>query len=167
MASSNRVLIIDDQTAIVQLLEEFLSDEGYDVEGITDAVEALDRLHRPPRPDLLVLDLMMPQVTGWEVLDALRSDPATADVPVILLTAAPRQGQVEFTRRRPDHTILLAKPIGLDELLIQVAAMLNDREPPGHATGGDHPKSSSTGRAAESPDSQSARRSFTRPGFAS
>jgi two-component system response regulator MprA len=125
MAATKRLLVIDDQIAIVQLLEELLTEEGYEVEGITDSVEALERVLRPPRPDLLILDLMMPQVTGWEVLETLRSNPATATVPVILLTAAPRQGQVELNQRNPSLCILLAKPIGLDELLMQIESMLS------------------------------------------
>lgn len=166
MASSSRVLIIDDQTAIVQLLEEFLSDEGYEVEGITDAVEALDRLQRAPTPDLLVLDLMMPQVTGWEVLDALRADPSTSDVPVVLLTAAPRQGQVEFANRKPDRTILLAKPIGLDELLTQIAAMLDQRGPPGRSPGGESKADSADSDSGSSQSRFTPHRWFTQPGFA-
>lgn len=166
MESSSRVLIIDDQTAIVQLLEEFLSNEGYDVEAITDSVEALRRLQRSPVPDLLVLDLMMPQVTGWEVLEALRSDPATAEVPVIVLTAAPRQGLVEFTQRSPDRCILLAKPIGLDELLTKIETMLDKDRPRGQAPGGD-PKALSAKGKPEPPESQfTVHRWFARPGLA-
>lgn len=134
MAGRNRLLIVDDQIAIVQLLEEFLADEGYDVESLAGGAEAVQRLGQRPVPDLLVLDIMMPEVNGWEVLDRLRAQPETAHTPVILLTAAPKQAQYVFKTRQPERCILLAKPIGLEELLTHIQVMLST--PPGRMAGG-------------------------------
>ena len=77
------ILVVDDEKNIVQLLRLYLANEGYRVEAAYDGQEALDKI-RSIQPDLVVLDLMMPGIDGWEVCRSLRRK---SDTPVIILTA--------------------------------------------------------------------------------
>src|SRR5688500_6550277 len=84
MAST--ILIADDEESIVQLCKLYLVKEGYTVHTARDGQEALDAARRV-KPDLIVLDLMMPRVDGWEVCRRLRKDSQLGQVPMIMLTA--------------------------------------------------------------------------------
>ena len=86
MAPPGRVLVVDDEEGIRVLCRVNLELGGFAVTEACDGVEALAAV-RAERPDVVFLDLMMPNMDGWETLAALRSDEATADLPVILLTA--------------------------------------------------------------------------------
>lgn len=81
-----RVLVVDDDPVIRELLSLELGMAGHDVEALTDGGSALARLRQEP-PDALVLDVMMPGLTGWEVLTAVRADAALKRLPVVLLSA--------------------------------------------------------------------------------
>ena len=80
------VLVVDDDPKIVRLVEMNLTQEGYQVRTAADGEEALASVAQV-RPDLLVLDVMMPRMDGFETLKRLNADPATAELPVSLLTA--------------------------------------------------------------------------------
>src|ERR671938_734488 len=77
------VLIADDEKNIVQLTRMYLANEGFTVESAANGREALDKV-RQVKPDLVILDLMMPDVDGWEVCRRLRKE---GDIPIIMLTA--------------------------------------------------------------------------------
>ncbi len=81
-----RVLVIDDDDAIRRLIADVLLQHGYIVSQATDASEALHQAHAH-RPDLIVLDLMLPGMTGWEFRTAQRQAPELANVPVIVISA--------------------------------------------------------------------------------
>ena len=80
------VLVVDDDPAVVDLLDYMLTKQGYEVDHASDGQAALDRI-RSHRPDFLILDIMMPKLNGFEVLDAIGADPALKDLPVVILTA--------------------------------------------------------------------------------
>jgi two-component system, OmpR family, alkaline phosphatase synthesis response regulator PhoP len=80
------ILVADDEQSIVELARLYLTKEGYTVHTARDGQEALDQARRM-KPDLLVLDLMMPKVDGWEVCRRLRKDPQLGNLPIIMLTA--------------------------------------------------------------------------------
>jgi DNA-binding response OmpR family regulator len=82
----NKVLVVDDEKAIVKLIEVNLRLEDFHVVTAADGIEALERL-REERPDLIILDIMMPRMDGWEVLRQVREDQEFMDVPVVVLTA--------------------------------------------------------------------------------
>ncbi|HBY93887.1 MAG: response regulator [Ardenticatenaceae bacterium] len=133
MAGTRRLLIVDDEEQITQLFTVFLRGEGYGVEGFTDPRVALNRLEVGSVPDLIILDLMMPLLSGWDLLDSVRAHPRTAETPVILLTAAPQWAQTEIPLRSLNHCILLGKPIALRDLLKHIETMLPprlDQHPP-------------------------------------
>ena len=88
------VLVVDDDPVILRLLEASFEMEGFTVVGAADGVEGLERA-REVMPDVVVLDVMMPRMTGHEVATALRSDPRTARIPIIFVTARAQSSDVE------------------------------------------------------------------------
>jgi DNA-binding response OmpR family regulator len=88
------VLVVDDDPVILKLLEVNFEMEGFTVVRASDGVEGLERA-REVLPDIVVLDVMMPRMTGHEVATALRADPATAGIPIIFVTARAQSGDVE------------------------------------------------------------------------
>jgi CheY-like chemotaxis protein len=111
-------MIVDDNETIVEVLRELLRSAGYAVVTARGGREALSHL-RSSRPDVVLLDLMMPEVSGEDVLRELRRDPALADLPVILLTArASREDRLVGLRMGADD--YLAKPVDTGELLLRV-----------------------------------------------
>ncbi len=84
--ASARILVADDDPVILRLLEVNLGLEGFDVATAASGPEAVASA-REARPALILLDVMMPGTSGWDVVDELRSDPATADIPILLLSA--------------------------------------------------------------------------------
>ena len=88
------VLVVDDDPVILRLLEASFEMEGFTVVGAADGVEGLARA-REVLPDVVVLDVMMPRMTGHEVATALRADPHTARIPIIFVTARAQSSDVE------------------------------------------------------------------------
>ena len=105
------VLAIDDDAAARDLIARFLGGEGYRVLTATDGEEGL-RLAREQRPDLITLDVMMPHVDGWSVLQQLKDDPELAAIPVILLTMTDERN-LGFALGASEY---LTKPIDRDQL---------------------------------------------------
>jgi DNA-binding response OmpR family regulator len=81
-----RILAVDDERVIARLMEHHLTRAGYDVAVAHDGAEALEKV-REFSPDLVILDVMMPKLDGFEVLRRLKDDPQTESIPVIMLTA--------------------------------------------------------------------------------
>lgn len=129
-----RILIVDDEEDILDLLEYNLTVSGFEVNRAASGRTALDAAGRQP-PDLVILDEMLPDLRGFEVLRALRSRPGTQAVPVILLTA--RSGEADklvgFELGADDY---VTKPFSPGELIARVRAVLkrargeSSRRPP-------------------------------------
>jgi CheY-like chemotaxis protein len=83
---ARRILLVDDEDSLRKVLKDLLEREGYEVAEARDGVQALDQVDRVG-PDVIVLDLNLPGLDGYGVLAQLRSRPATADIPVVVLTA--------------------------------------------------------------------------------
>lgn len=103
------ILIIDDDADIRDSLRELFEDEGYAVATAQDGAEALAQLHAGEPPCVVILDLLMPGVSGNEVYAAMQSDPRLARVPVIVSTSDPS--------RAPSGVLIMRKPINLSGLL--------------------------------------------------
>jgi len=116
MQQSGRVLVVDDQTEIVDLIVDFLRDEGYRVDGVTDGVSALAAIEAHP-PALILLDMFMPHMTGNELWEYLKGN-HIATIPVVLMTASPSAAENLLAQGATDY---LAKPFDLDQLLACVA----------------------------------------------
>ena len=87
--SKGRILVVDDEIYIVHILDFSLGMKGYEVITALDGEAALEKL-KTERPDLIVLDIMMPKLDGYEVCKAIKANPDTAHIPVILLSAKGR-----------------------------------------------------------------------------
>ena len=93
-APAHRILVVDDTPANVKLLVDVLTVKGYDVASAVNGEEALEKVASNP-PDLVLLDIMMPGLSGYEVCRRLRDDPATALLPVVLCTSLdPQQERI-------------------------------------------------------------------------
>jgi two-component system alkaline phosphatase synthesis response regulator PhoP len=90
---ARKILTCDDEKHIVRLIQVNLERQGYEVITAYNGAECLERVAED-RPDLIVLDVMMPEMSGFEVLDKLKSNPDTATIPVIMLTARAQDSDV-------------------------------------------------------------------------
>jgi DNA-binding response OmpR family regulator len=115
VAARLRILIADDEPDLLELLQINLEIEGHDVERACDGTQAL-KLALAGRPDLVVLDVMMPGMDGLEVLRALRSEPGYAHLPVVLLTAR-GSGPEILEGRDSGADCYITKPFQMEELL--------------------------------------------------
>ena len=117
------IVIVEDNDAIARLIQEVLNDvPGYGAVTVADAALALDVV-AAVRPDLVILDVDLPGISGFDLYDLLRSRPQTAGVPALFMSAD--EHAAEVARR---GVPFLAKPFDLDDLLAQVHALL--RPPP-------------------------------------
>lgn len=105
------LLLVEDDDAIRQELRELLEDEGFFVVEAHNGKEALDALEKGLRPSLVVLDMMMPVMDGWEFLRRLRGDAWSADLPVLLATA------VDDKSCLPRGVKVVKKPYSIDTLV--------------------------------------------------
>jgi CheY-like chemotaxis protein len=87
--AAREVLVVDDDLSTREALSDLLQDRGYSVIGAADGREALNYLRYASAPRIIILDLMMPVMNGWEFLEHQSRDPALLDIPVIVLTATP------------------------------------------------------------------------------
>jgi len=110
-----KILAVDDEKHIVRLVQVNLERAGYTVITANDGKEALEKVNEE-NPDLVVLDVMMPYMDGFEVLQNLRRSPATRDIPVIMLTAKAQDADV-FKGWQSGVDCYLTKPFNPMELL--------------------------------------------------
>jgi two-component system response regulator MprA len=112
-----RVLVVDDDEAVRSAVSGLLKGDGFDVSTACDGEEALSSLEQGARPALVVLDLMMPRVTGWQVLEVMEKTPELADIPVIVLTSFDARAGL------PAECRVLHKPLEGEVLLSEVRAL--------------------------------------------
>jgi DNA-binding response OmpR family regulator len=117
-----RILIADDKPQGVELMEAFLSDTDYEIRSATDG-EATLRVVREWRPDVILLDVMMPKLSGFEVCKRLRADPVTKGIAVIMVTALDQPSDVERAVEVGTNDFI-TKPINKTELALRLRAML-------------------------------------------
>ncbi len=120
MPELTKILLVDDNP---KYLEDVLPFYGYDLTCVTDGVQALKLLENNPKFDLVLLDVMMPNMNGWDALKAIRKNPLTADMPVIMVTAVGEdQKMVSGLKIGADDYIV--KPFILPNLLARIEAVL-------------------------------------------
>lgn len=122
-----KILAVDDERSIVRLVQVTLERAGHQVSTASDGREGLSSVHAN-RPDLIVLDVMMPHMDGHEALAQLRRDPQTRDIPVIMLTAK-AQDQDVFRGYQSGADCYLTKPFNPKELVAFVRRILEYRDP--------------------------------------
>jgi CheY-like chemotaxis protein len=107
------ILLVEDDPDIQESLKDALEWEGYHVVGASNGREALDRLPGMPRPCLILLDLMMPVMNGWEFAQAVQTDVMLAAIPIVVVSAFTDEAETKKIRTRE----VVKKPVDLDLLL--------------------------------------------------
>ena len=120
---ATKILIADDEPNIVISLEFLLKREGYDVVVARNGIEALERV-RAERPDMAILDVMMPQRNGFEVCQDLRQDPEFKDLRIMMLTAKGRDTEVSKGLAL-GADVYMTKPFSTRELVAKVKALID------------------------------------------
>lgn len=122
------ILIVDDDPDTVEIVRTFLEDKGYRVTAAMDGKEALAEMEES-KPSLILLDVMMPRMDGWEVARVVKDHPDMGDVRVVMLTARGEfEDKQEGLRSGADDYIV--KPIDLEDLAERVERNLQARERP-------------------------------------
>lgn len=123
---AHTILVVDDEPGVVRLVELNLTQEGHQVRTASDGEEALASIAQKP-PDLVVMDVMMPKLDGFETLKRLKENPATADIPILMLTARSQDEDV-FEGYGTGAQWYLSKPFDPVELR-RVVRHLLERHP--------------------------------------
>ena len=118
---TGHVLLIEDEPNIAEAIRFILSRDGLRVSHLADGLGALDMV-RSDRPDLVILDHMLPGISGMEILGALRADPETRTIPVMMLTA---RGRDREAAERAGADRFISKPFSNAEILAEVRAMMD------------------------------------------
>jgi len=113
------VLVVEDSPVAREVVMKILEREGYNVVGAGNGLEALDRLHSET-PDLVLLDVMMPEMDGLTLLKEMRDEPQYKELPVILLTALSDEGRMKKARELGVREYLVKTRFSYDELVDQV-----------------------------------------------
>jgi len=116
-AAAKVILVVEDDREIRAALVELLKFEGFNVHSANDGQQALDQLHQDIRPDLIILDLMMPVKSGAQFREEQLQDPKIADIPVIVLSA---DANIHSVSERLGIQRFLRKPVNLEDLLASV-----------------------------------------------
>ena len=124
-SKSSRILIVDDNQQNCELLDAYLADEGYQIEMVYDGQQTLDAVARQ-QPDLILLDIMMPRLSGYEVCHRLKSSEETRSIPILMITALAEMSDIEkgIDAGADDF---LTKPINKLELITRVRSLLRVR----------------------------------------
>ncbi len=118
---TKKVLLIEDEPSIIQAISFILSRDGWSVDSHADGATAMEAVARR-KPDVIVLDLMLPNRSGLEILEDLRAAPETADLPVLMLTARGQSRDREMAEKL-GATRFMTKPFSNAEVLASVNAM--------------------------------------------
>ncbi len=123
-SDTNRILIVDDSPEILSITEAILVAAGYDVIAYTNGLIALQIMELMP-PELIILDITMPQIDGYEMTRRIRSNSVWDSVPILLFTALDRSQAVLGLECGAND--ILGKPVSIDELLAKVSLLLHSR----------------------------------------
>lgn len=124
VTSTPRILVIDDTPALIDVIRKALEGEGYSVRTCIESRHAVEMARAEP-PDVIMLDIVMPEVSGWEVLASLRRDATFQQTPVIVCTAYVGEalGRLAELKGPDQHLGLLPKPFELEELIEVVGSV--------------------------------------------
>lgn len=122
------ILLVEDDADLVELTTHWLERDGYTVRSTADGRSALEQLDADPLPDLVLLDVMIPHVTGFEVLAKLRAEARTRDLPVVMMTSFSRERDVARGRELGANDYII-KPLMELDFLDRVARALGEHRP--------------------------------------
>jgi CheY-like chemotaxis protein len=119
---TNKILVVDDNEQNLELLQAYLEDIDCQISTAVDGADALEKV-RADQPDLILLDVMMPKISGFEVCRRLKKDPKTAMIPIIMVTALSEIGDIERAINSGTDDFI-SKPVNRLELTTRVRTML-------------------------------------------
>ena len=120
------IVCIEDEPEMIELIRLILSRRGFDVHGAPGGKEGLEMV-REMHPDLVLLDLMMPEMDGWEVYQQMKADASTRDIPVIVVTARAQNIDKVLGLHIAKVDDYIAKPFGPQELMDSVEKILGSK----------------------------------------
>jgi two-component system response regulator VicR len=123
---ANKIMVVDDEPDVVDLVKLVLESDGFRVVTAYSGKEALEKIDKE-MPDLVLLDIMMPQMDGWEVYSRIRADPKTKDIPVAMLTAKSQSIDKMIGLHVVKVDDYITKPFGRSELLERVKRILKEK----------------------------------------
>lgn len=125
----HRVFVLDDEPEIVEIMVEYFQGEEFEVTGISDPARAVESI-AAQQPDVVVLDIMMPEIDGYEVACRLKADSRTAPIPIIFLSGKERRDDdLRFSAFKGD--LYIHKPVPLPELKESVLFMITHADSTG------------------------------------
>lgn len=124
MSDARRILAVDDEPHILKLVAFSLRSGGFEVLEASDGLSAIE-LARAEKPDLILLDVMMPALDGYEACTRLKADPATTDIPVVMLTAKTQLAE-QSTGLECGAVAYICKPFTPKDLVAQVQAFFSE-----------------------------------------
>lgn len=122
MQDRKKILVVDDDPSIVKLVKSLLEHEGFDVETASDGIDALVKV-KEVRPSLIVLDIMMPELNGYDVCHKIKFDSPYKEIPIILLTS--RDQEIDSRIGEMMGITYLQKPLQRDVLLAEIKKNLH------------------------------------------
>ena len=125
MIARSKILVVDDNPQNLELLVAYLESLGCQVITAVDGLEAIDRV-RAETPDLILLDVMMPRMSGFEVCRKLKTDPETRDIPILMVTALNEMSDIERGVQSGTDDFV-SKPVNRLELVTRVKSLLRLR----------------------------------------
>jgi DNA-binding response OmpR family regulator len=125
---TKRILCIEDEPEMIDLIRLILSRRGFEVEGAAGGQEGLEKVRQRP-PDLVLLDLMMPDMDGWEVYQQMKAGEKTRDIPVIVVTAKAQSIDKVLGLHIAKVDDYIAKPFSPQDLLNSVDKVFSQRTP--------------------------------------
>lgn len=122
-----KVVCVEDEPEMIDLMRLILSRKGFEVIGANGGAEGIEKI-RAEKPDIVLLDLMMPDVDGWQVYQQVKADPETADIPVVVVTAKAQNIDKVLGLHIAKVDDYIPKPFSLQELVDRVEAVLKRHE---------------------------------------
>ncbi len=119
----HRIFVVDDEPDIVEIIVEYFRAQQFEVTGISDPTKAVEAIANE-RPEIIILDIMMPEVDGYEVARRLKGDERTASIPIIFLSGKDRRDD-DMRFSSSDGELFIHKPVPLVELKESVLLIIN------------------------------------------
>ncbi len=123
MAKKPYILYIEEEQPTIEMVREALKSTGYKVVGATSGKQGLAMM-RERKPDILLLDLMMPDINGWDVYRAMKTDKKLADVPVIVISAREPEGSHIIIQDLPPVEDYIPKPFDVERVIRSIQKLL-------------------------------------------
>ena len=124
----SKIMVVEDDASLREIYSIRITAEGYDVVSAGDGEEALAVAVRE-KPDLILSDVMMPKISGFDMLDILRSTPETANIKVVMMTALSADDQRERGERLGANKYLVKSQVGIEDVINTIHEVLGDKNP--------------------------------------